>query len=240
MRFPVPLVPATLICRYKRFLADIRLAHGTQVTAHCPNPGAMLGLADPGLRIWVEPNDSPKKKLKYAWRLVEFSDHRMVGIDTAVPNRVVGDALRARQVPDLAAYPTVRAEVAYGARSRVDFLLCGAGLADLYLEVKNVHLRRTDDWAEFPDSVTARGTRHLQELSNMVAQGYRAVMLYLVQRTDCTRLAIAADIDPDYARAFGSAVRAGVEMVCYDTAITPEGVTLRRQLPIALDGWRCG
>ena len=232
MEFPTPLVPARLIRRYKRFLADVLLEDdGCEVTAHCPNPGAMLGLADPGMRVWLEPNDDPKKKLKFGWRLVELEGDHLAGIDTAVPNRVVREALLARAVPEIGQYADVRAEVPYGEKSRVDFLLTGDG-PDIYVEVKNVHLRRTDDLAEFPDCVTARGARHLDELSDMVAQGHRAVMLYLVQRTDCARFALARDLDPAYGQAFDRARDAGVEVVCADTVISTRGVSLGKAIDV--------
>ena len=231
MRFPSPLVPGQLIRRYKRFLADIEVEGAGRVTAHCPNPGSMIGLAEPGLRVWVE-RAAPGRKLPFAWRLADLGDGHWAGIDTAVPNRVVREALEARAVPELAAYGRVRPEVRYGERSRVDFLLTEGGLPDAYVEVKNVHLRRESDWAEFPDCVTARGARHLQELSAMVALGHRAVMLYLVQRTDCARFRLARDLDPAYARAFAMAREAGVEAICYGTTITPEGVWLRDRLPL--------
>lgn len=233
MRFATPLIPATLIRRYKRFLADVVLEDGREVTAHCPNPGAMLGLDAPGSRIWVEPNEDPRKKLNYGWRLSDLPGGHMAGIDTGVPNRVVGEVLRAGAVPGLEAYGGVRAEVKYGAASRVDFLLSGHGLPDAYVEVKNVHLRRTGDLAEFPDCVTTRGAKHLRELSDMVAQGHRAVMVYLVQRTDCRRLAMAADLDPGYAAAFEAARGAGVEVICLSTRITTEGVWAGDPLPLA-------
>ena len=159
MLFQTPLVPGTLIRRYKRFLADVELDTGEVVVAHCPNPGSMMGLKEPGLRVWLEPNDDPKKKLKFGWRVAEPGGV-MVGIDTAVPNRIVKEAFAARQVAELADYTNVRPEVAYGTRSRIDFLLTEPGLPDAYVEVKNVHLLREDDWAEFPDSVTARGAKH--------------------------------------------------------------------------------
>lgn len=200
---------------------------------HCPNPGAMLGLAEPGMRVWLEPNDDPKKKLKYGWRLVELADGHLAGIDTAVPNRVVREALEARRVPGLDAYDSVRAEVRYGRESRVDFLLSGQGMPDLYVEVKNAHLRRVDDLAEFPDCVTARGARHLDELSDMVAAGHRALMLYLVQRTDCARFALARDLDPAYGEAFDRARRAGVDAVCFGTSISTRGVEFGPALKIA-------
>jgi sugar fermentation stimulation protein A len=232
MLFPTPLIPATLIRRYNRFLADARLDDGTEVTAHCPNPGSMMGLKAEGLRIWLEPNDDPKRKLRYGWRLAELPGGHWSGIDTAVPNRVVKEALEARQVPALAAYGTVRPEVKYGTRSRVDFLLTEPGLPDAYVEVKNVHLRRDGDWAEFPDTVTTRGAKHLRELSARVAAGDRAIMLYLVQRTDCARLKMAPDLDPGYSDAFEAAADAGVEMLCHGTRIDRTGVWLADALPV--------
>ncbi len=233
MRFQTPLVPARLIRRYKRFLADVTLeSDGREVIAHCPNPGAMLGLAQPGMRVWLEPNDDPKKKLKFGWRLAELEDGHLAGIDTSVPNRVVGEALRAGLVPELADYSNVRPELKYGANSRVDFLLSEPGLRDCYVEVKNVHLRRDGDLAEFPDCVTARGAKHLDELSAMVAEGHRAVMLYLVQRTDCTRFDLARDLDPAYGIAFDRARKAGVEAISIGTMISHDGVEIGRPIPV--------
>ncbi|MEC3859816.1 DNA/RNA nuclease SfsA [Mesobacterium sp. TK19101] len=232
MRFPSPLVPATLIRRYKRFLADATLPDGREITAHCANPGSMMGLADPGMRIWLEPNDDPKKKLKYGWRLVDHGDGNFTGVDTSVPNRMLKAALMAGEVPGLAA-PMVRAEVRYGQNSRIDFLLTGAG-PDTYVEVKSVTLSRQPGLAEFPDSVTARGTKHLHELQAMVGAGHRAVMLYLVQRTDCIRVTLAADIDPTYAAALRDAIAAGVEVMALSCRITPEEVLPGKGLPFAL------
>lgn len=234
MRFQTPLIPATLIRRYKRFLADVRLDDGRIVVAHCPNPGSMAGLKDEGLRIWLEPNDDPARKLKYGWRLVELADGHFVGVDTAVPNRAVRAALEAGEVAALAAYGTVRPEVKYGEASRIDFLLSEAGLPDAYVEVKSVTLMRNAGLAEFPDSVTARGTKHLAELGRMVAAGHRAVMLYLVQRTDCNGFTLAGDIDPTYAGAYKTARAAGVEVLCIGTKITPEGVWLTDTLEVSV------
>jgi len=234
MRFQTPLVPARLLGRYKRFLSDMVLEDGSEVTAHCANPGSMLGLKQPGMRCWLEPNDDPKKKLRYGWRLVELPGGHWAGIDTSLPNRVVKEALLRRAIPELAAYGSVRPEVKYGTQSRVDFLLSEPGLPDAYVEVKNVHFSRTGDWAEFPDSVTARGARHLDELAAMVAQGHRAVMIYLVQRTDCTRFRLAGDLDPAYAAAFARAHAAGVEAICYDCAISPREISLHASIPVIL------
>jgi sugar fermentation stimulation protein A len=225
-------VRATLLRRYKRFLADVALEDGARVTAHCANPGSMMGLSAPGLPVWLEPNDDPARKLRYSWKLAALPGGHWAGIDTGVPNRVAGEALRARLIPELAAYGGVRPEVRYGAASRVDFLLTEPGLPDAYVEVKNVHLRRTGDWAEFPDSVTLRGARHLEELGNMAERGARAVMLYVIQRTDCARLAMAADLDPGYAAAFVRARARGVQMLAWVCAISPQGVRLCRPAPV--------
>ncbi|MDV4143246.1 DNA/RNA nuclease SfsA [Shimia sp. FJ5] len=226
MRFQTPLVPAVLIRRYKRFLADARLEDGREITAHCANPGSMMGLATPGSRIWLEPNDDPKKKLKYGWRLVEHADGHYTGVDTSVPNRALKSALRAHAIPELADYPLVRPEVKYGEKSRIDFLLSGDGKPDLYVEVKSVTLSRRPGLAEFPDSVTARGAKHLSELQAMIAEGHRAMMLYLVQRTDATSVTLAADIDPAYAAAFDAARAAGVEVLAYGCRISPQEIEI--------------
>ena len=229
MRFQTDLIPARLIRRYKRFLAEARLEDGREITAHCANPGSMMGLADEGMKIWLEPNDDPKKKLKYGWRLVDHENGHFTGVDTSVPNRALKAALEAREIDGLGEYEVVRPEVKYGEKSRIDFLLQGSG-PDTYVEVKSVTLCRHPGLAEFPDSVTKRGAKHLMELSAMVAEGHRAVMLYLVQRTDCSEMSLAGDIDPTYARAFTDARAAGVEMMCLGTKITPEGVWVEERL----------
>jgi len=232
MRFQTPLVPAVLIRRYKRFLADIRLEDGREVTAHCANPGSMMGLAEPGLKIWVEPNDDPKKKLKFGWRLIEHANGHFTGVDTSLPNRALRAALEMGEVPELATYGTVRPEQKYATNSRIDFLLQNPGLPDAYVEVKSVTLSRTTGLAEFPDSVTLRDTKHLGNLAEMAGAGHRAILFYLIQRTDCTHMTLAADIDPTYAATFARAKAAGVEVLAYDTRISPEAVTLGTRLPV--------
>jgi sugar fermentation stimulation protein A len=232
MRFQTDLIPARLIRRYKRFLADCRLEDGREITAHCANPGSMMGLADEGMKVWLEPNDDPKKKLKYGWRLIEHENGHFTGVDTSVPNRALRATLENRQIPELSAYHTVRPEVKYGKKSRIDFLLSQDGLPDCYVEVKSVTLSRTTAQAEFPDSVTKRGAKHLAELSNMVMQGHRAVMLYLVQRTDCSSFTLADDIDPAYHKAYLDAREAGVETICLSTKISPLEITIGDPLKI--------
>ena len=231
MEFATPLIPARLIKRYKRFLADVTLEDGHAVTAHCANPGSMMGLAEPGTKVWLEPNDDPKKKLKFGWRLVDHENGHFTGVDTSVPNRALKAALMAGKVPGLTGYDLVRPEVKYGKNSRIDFLLSGGG-PDCYVEVKSVTLSRKPGLAEFPDSVTARGAKHLAELAEVAKQGHRAVMFYLVQRTDCQRVTLAGDLDPTYAQAFRDAT--GVEVLAMDCKISPERIDLGRSLPFAV------
>lgn len=231
MKFSQDLVPATLLKRYKRFLADARLEDGTEITAHCANPGSMLGLKETGSRIWLEPNDDPKKKLKYGWRLVDHENGHFTGVDTSVPNRALRAALMAGEIPELALYETVRPEVKYGQNSRIDFLLSQPGASDLYVEVKSVTLSRKAGKAEFPDSVTARGAKHLAELTEVVRGGGQAMMFYLVQRTDCDHVTLAEDIDPTYAAAFDLAIEAGVQVLAYDCLISPQEISLGKALP---------
>lgn len=230
MRFQTPLRMARLIRRYKRFLADMELPGGQVVVAHCANPGSMLGMAEPGSACWLEPVAGAGRKLGWSWKLVDTGTGLAV-VDTAIANRVVAEALTAGAVSGLGPYDAVRREVRMGVGSRVDFVLSGGGAPDLLLEVKSVTLKRGDD-AEFPDSVTARGTRHLDELAAAAGQGRRAAMLYLLARNDAARIGIAADIDPAYARAFARARDAGVRMLGLACHITPEAVRAAGPVPV--------
>ncbi|WP_119308023.1 DNA/RNA nuclease SfsA [Cohaesibacter haloalkalitolerans] len=238
MKFETALIPGRLIQRYKRFLADVELEDGTVITAHCANPGSMLGLKAPGSRVWLSRSDNPKRKLAYSWELLEL-DEAMIGINTSHPNRIAEEAILGGRIAELVGYETLRREVKYGKNSRIDLLLQNAArpanpdYPDCYVEVKNVHLLREPGLAEFPDSVTKRGAKHLDELSDMARAGHRAVMLYLVTRTDANRFALAADIDPSYAEAFGKARACGVEAIVYICDISREGMTLARALPFA-------
>lgn len=233
MTFSTPLIRGILLRRYKRFLADVRLADGSEVTAHVANSGAMLGLKEPGMAVWLSKSDNPKRKLAYTWELAEV-DGGLVGINTSHPNTLVAAAIAAGKIPELAGYAELRREVPYGKNSRIDIQLTDPHRPRCLVEVKNVHLMRAPGLAEFPDAVTARGAKHLREMADAVAAGDRAVMVYLVQRTDCDRFSLAADIDPEYAEAFAAARAAGVEALCYTCAIALTGLSLDRALPLAL------
>jgi len=231
MRFPAPLVRATLRRRYKRFLADVTLADGSTVTAHCANPGSMLGLAVPEAEIWLSPAANPDRKLRWSWELERLADG-WAAINTGNPNKLAEEAIRAGRIPELAGYPGLRREVKYCRNSRIDLLLEDPAKPACYVEVKNVHLMRQPGLAEFPDCVTARGTKHLQELGDMAAAGHRAVMLYIVQMTGAAGMAIAADLDPAYAKALGGALQRGVEALCYACSISTEAIEVAGPLPI--------
>ena len=203
---------------------------GVRSPPTAPIPAPCWVLNAPGLPAFVSVSDNPKRKLAHTLELVEV-EGGLVGINTMWPNRLVAEALAAGAIPELAGYQTVRPEVKYGAASRVDFVLSAPDRPACFVEVKNVHLSRTPGLAEFPDCVTARGLRHLGELAREVADGARAVMLFLVQRTDCSAFDVAHDLDAAYAAGLADAARAGVEVLCYDCDITIEGVRLARRLP---------
>ncbi len=246
MEFPDPLIPGRLIKRYKRFLADVELQDGQVVTAHCANPGSMMGLAEPGSQVWLSPARNPERKLRYSWEIATAGG-TMVGINTSLPNGIVATAISDGRVPELSGYAELKREVRYGKNSRIDILLSGkngggavenapgAGEPPLcYVEVKNVTLKRGGDAAEFPDSVTSRGAKHLEELGDAAEAGHRAVMFFLVQRGDASRVTIAGDIDPNYEAAFRRALERGVEVICYDCHVTDKAIDLRQALQLSL------
>jgi sugar fermentation stimulation protein A len=236
MRFPQPLVAGTLLQRYKRFLADVRLDDGSTVTATCPNTGSMLGLAVAGARVWLSESDSPTRKYRHTWELVECDLGKgplVVGINTNHPNALVAEAIGAGKVEALTGYASLRREVKYGKNSRIDILLEDTAKGLCYVEIKNVHLSRRQGLAEFPDSVTARGAKHLAEMADMVREGHRAVMVYLVQRAEPERLALARDIDPTYGKAFDAARDAGVEAIALTCRVGPEAIEVAKAIPIS-------
>jgi sugar fermentation stimulation protein A len=235
MRFSSPLVPATLVRRYKRFLTDVVLADGTATTVHVANPGSMLGLTEPGSRVWLSKSESPHRKLAFSWELVEVDFGRgseLVGVNTAQPNRIVAEAIAAGHVRELSGYARLRREVRYGKASRVDFLLESDGRPPCYVEVKNVHMMREPGRAEFPDCVTTRAAKHMLDLSAEVNRGGRAVLVFLVQIGSAEGVALARDIDPGYGAAFDRARLAGVEVIALACRLSTEGIEVGKAIPV--------
>ncbi len=216
MLFPSPLLRGRLVQRYKRFLADVVLDSGEAVTATCPNTGSMKGLTEPGSVVWLSTSDSATRKYKHTWEMIENdigAGPTLVGINTGHPNKILTEAIEAGTIAPLTGYASLKREQKYGQNSRIDILLQDEAKGTCYVEIKNVHLMRKAGLAEFPDSVTERGAKHLGELADMVREGKRAVMVFLVQRADAKRLSLARDIDKVYGAAFDAAIAAGVEAI---------------------------
>ena len=225
------LIQGTLIKRYQRFKADVKLRNGHVVTAHCTNTGRMISCSEPGRTVYLSKHNRPERKLKYTWEMIEM-ENSLVGINTMVPNKLVKSAVEAGKVPALTGYDNVRAEVKYGKNSRVDLLL-EKDENKCYVEIKNCTLVENNT-AFFPDAKTTRGLKHLMELMEEVKKGNRAVMFYLVQRMDARYFRPAAYIDPDYAEALKKTVKKGVEILIYDVYIDIEGIMLRNKLKYEL------
>lgn len=231
MLFDPPLVEGRLIARYKRFLFDAELEDGTIITGNCPNTGSMLGLTAPGSRIFMSVHDKPGRKYAHQFEMIE-ADGTLVGVNTGMPNRIAEEALIARMIPSLGDYPVLAREKRYGVNSRIDILLSGEGLPTAYVEVKNVHFSRSPGLAEFPDTKTERGAKHLAELGDMAAAGHRAVMLYVIQRGDCSSFRICADLDAAYASAFTRAKARGVEAYALDCTVSQSQITAKSLIPV--------
>ena len=231
LRWP-PLVQGTLIKRYKRFLADVKLKDGTIVTAHCPNTGSMAGCSQPGRPVYLSTHDNPKRKLKYTWELIKMPTS-LVGVNTLVPNRLVVESIKAGAVPELTGFDNVDREVKINDHTRLDFVLSNHGGQSCYGEIKNCTLV-DDGVAVFPDAVTARGLKHIGELESLVESGHRCVMFYFIQRMDATVFKPADHIDPEYGKGLRRAVRRGVEILVYDVHIDLERIRLKRRIPCEL------
>jgi sugar fermentation stimulation protein A len=230
MKLP-PLLPGTLIKRYKRFLADVVLEDGHTITVHCPNSGSMKGCADPGSRVYISRSSNPGRKYPYTWEMVE-SDGFWAGINTGRPNYLVREAIENGTAVELQGYETIRPEVAYGEHSRIDLLLESAGKR-CFVEVKNVTLVEKG-LALFPDAVTTRGQKHLTELMRVVREGDRGIIFFTVQRGDGTTVSPADAIDPEYGRLLRLAMKSGVEALAYRAQVTPQQILLTERIPIVI------
>jgi len=233
MRFETLLVPGTLIARYRRFFADVRLADGRIVTAHCPNTGSMLGCDTPGERVWLSCATQPRRRLAYTWELAEVAPGVLVGIHTGRANRLVEEAIRAGRVAALGGYTDIRREVRCGREaSRIDLLLAGPGRAPCYVEVKSVTAAVDNGIGLFPDAVSRRAVKHLRELMHLAREGRRAVLFFCAQRADVVEVRPADGIDPDYGRALREALTAGVEAMAWRAEVTLDGIRLSEPVPV--------
>jgi len=235
--FDPPLVPARLIKRYKRFLADVRFEDGTELTVHCPNTGSMLGLNMPGMRVWLRDTANPARKYRWSWELAEPVEGCLVGINTGTSNGLVNAALQTGLIPQLAVFDVIRREVSLGS-SRLDFLLTSSrGDERCYLEVKNVTTAGEADEpgvAVFPDAVSERASRHLRELIELKKEGYRCGLVYCVQREDIDVVCPAVNIDPVYAQTLELAEESGVELYALGATLSTSEVRLGRLLEVRL------
>lgn len=234
MKFQPPLRPATLIRRYKRFLADVELPDGEVITVHTPNTGAMTGCSEPGSTVWLRDAASSARKYRYSWEMTENLAGVKVGVHTGITNQLVQEAIEQGVVSELQGYGEIRREVRYGEeRSRIDLLLAEhADGRDCYVEIKNVTTCDEDGLGYFPDAVSSRACKHLRELMSVVAQGQRAVIFFCVQRGDVSAVRPADEIDPLYGRTLRQALDAGVEALAYRARVSPEEVVLEQSLPV--------
>ena len=234
MKFPTPLIKATLIKRYKRFLADVELDSGEMITVHCPNPGAMLGVKQPGSTVWISDSNNPKRKLRHTLELIELqdADKTMVGVNTNMPNKIAEETILSRRFAVFGGFDELRREVKYGENSRIDILLSSKAKPDTYIEVKSITMQRQPGLHEFPDGVTERGRKHLVELAKMVQSGHRAIMLYLIQRNDGDKFSLARDVDPLYAAAFDEAMALGVEAIAIRCKVDSQEIVTEKLVEI--------
>lgn len=233
MKFSAPLIPARLIRRYKRFLADVEMADGRVITVHTPNTGSMLGCSDPGSRIWLRDSNNPKRKYRYSWDMTETGKGVLVGVNTAIPNQLVPEAIEKGVIIELQGYENIRQEVRYGKEnSRIDLLLTRAGKPECYVEIKNVTTCDEQGFGFFPDAVSTRATKHLRELMGVVKEGRRAVLCFCVQRGDVEKVRPADEIDPDYGKALRQALVSGVEAIAYRAQILPDDISLVNAVPV--------
>ena len=231
MRFSAPLIPGTLVKRYKRFLADVRLDDGTLVTAHCTNTGSMLGCNAPDSQVYLSEQHGKNRKLPYTWELIRIG-RTLVGINTLAANRLAREGIETGIIKELQGYERLRAEVPTRPGSRLDFLLESTG-RQCYVEVKNVTLVM-DRVAAFPDAVSERGTKHLKELIRLRRRGHRAVLLFVIQRGDCASLRPADEIDVEYGRWLRRAANAGVEIYPYGAKVAVRGISLKEAVALKL------
>ena len=227
MKFKVRLLQGLLIRRYKRFFVDIKYQNKT-ITAHCPNSGSMKGLLDVNNKVWFSKSDNPKRKLKYTIQMIEINK-KLVGINTHLSNKIVLESLKEKKIKNLTKFNNIKTEVKYSDKTRFDFFISN-NKKKCFLEVKNVTLSRENSIAEFPDAITSRGTKHLNELVDAKKKGYESYILYLIQREDCKFFKIAKDLDEEYKNTFDAAIKNGVKILCYDCKLNHEEIKINKQI----------
>ena len=227
MKFKERLLQGTLIKRYKRFFVDIKYKNKT-ITAHCPNTGSMLGLKEKNNEVWFSVSDNPKRKLKYTLEMIGVNK-KLVGINTQLTNKIVLEALQQKKIEKFCKYNNIKSEVKFSDKTRFDFLISNSK-EKCFVEVKNVTLVREDQIAEFPDAITSRGAKHLNELITAKKKGYQSYLLYLIQREDCKFFKIAKDIDAEYKIAYDKALKNGVKILCYDCKLNNEEIKINNQI----------
>jgi sugar fermentation stimulation protein A len=233
VRFEQQLIEGTLVRRYKRFLADVRLTNGDEVTVHCANPGSMMGCSDPGSKVLISENEDPRRKLKHQLEII-YAGRTPVGIHTGRPAGVVSEAIEKGKIEELAGYATMRRDVRFGRDNRIDLLLEGNGLRSCYIEVENVTLAR-DSVAFYPDAINERGPQRMSDLTDIVREGNRAMIMFVAQRSDVQSFRPADHIDAEFGQALRDAVARGVEPVCYRAKVTRRGIELDLRLPVDME-----
>ena len=227
MNFKNKLIPGVLIKRYKRFFVDVRI-NKAKVIAHCANTGSMLGLLKEGNKVWLTKTNNPNRKLKYTLQIIEV-DGVKVGVNTHLTNKIVLDGLGKNLMKEFNSEINIKPEVKFGENTRFDFLITKDNYK-AFIEVKNVTLMRKKGIAEFPDSVTSRGARHIDELINASKKGYKIFIAYIIQREDCKKFKIAADIDPEYSKLLSKAVKKKLNILCYDCKFSLKGIKLNNKI----------
>ena len=233
MNFENKLIPGVFLKRYKRFFVDIKVENKV-ITAHCPNSGSMMGLLKLGNKVWITKSDNPNRKLKYTLQIIEVQNSK-VGVNTHFTKKIVDDALKNNILKHFSNKVKIQREKVFNKNTRFDFFL-QEKKEKIFLEVKNVTLKRKDDLAEFPDSVTLRGTKHIKELINAKKRGFKAVLMFVIQRDDCNKFKVAEDIDPEYSKILKIAIKQKVKIVCYDCKFSSKGIKLNKEIKILING----
>ena len=229
MNFENKLIAGLFVKRYKRFFVDIKI-NNKIITAHCPNTGSMFGLLKKGNKVWISKSNNPKRKLKYTLEIIEDSESK-VGVNTLSANKIILYALQKNLIKEFNNIKEIKPEMKFGKQTRFDFLIIN-GKDKVFIEVKNVTLSRKKGLAEFPDAVTTRGLKHINELSKAGKKNYKVFILFLVQREDCKRFTIAKDIDPNYEKSLKKAVKNNLKILCYDCKFSQERIKLNKQIKV--------